>query len=68
MTDSSTIDEAIDLLECAGWKVYSKAVRDQRDQLTAISLLVLALQAHSKECGWNDVDQPIADLLTWFPQ
>lgn len=28
MKDSSTINEAIDLLECAGWKGYAQAVRD----------------------------------------
>jgi hypothetical protein len=27
--------------------------------------LVLALQAHAKEHGWQDVDEPIAALLAW---
>lgn len=29
--------------------------------------LVLDLQAHAKECGWQDVDEPIAALLAWQP-
>ena len=27
--------------------------------------LVTELQAHAKECGWQDVDEPIASLLEW---
>lgn len=27
--------------------------------------LVYALQAHAKDCGWQDVDEPIASLLAW---
>jgi hypothetical protein len=29
--------------------------------------LVADLQAHAKECGWQDVDEPIARLLEWQP-
>lgn len=29
MIDSATINEAVDLLECAGWKGYAQSVREQ---------------------------------------
>jgi hypothetical protein len=35
MIDSATINEAVDLLECAGWKGYAQAVRDQAAALVA---------------------------------
>ena len=42
MKDSATINEAVDLLECAGWKGYAQAVREtaaeaaQRHELLAV--------------------------------
>jgi hypothetical protein len=34
-------------------------------RLEDVQALVLALQAHAKEHGWQDYDDPIADLLAW---
>lgn len=33
----------------------------------SLETLVLTLQAHAKEQGWQDVDEPIAALLAWTP-
>lgn len=35
MNDSATLDEAVDLLECAGWKGYAQAIRELRETVTA---------------------------------
>jgi redox-sensitive bicupin YhaK (pirin superfamily) len=34
--DTATIDEVVDLLDCAGWKGYAKAVRCQADDVRAL--------------------------------
>lgn len=56
MMDSATIDEAVDLLECAGWKGYAQAVRElsnhaaQRHQLlTALKAIVLVADRKTAE-------------------
>lgn len=36
-----------------------------RLRLAALEALVADLQAHAKEHGWQDVDEPIAALLAW---
>jgi hypothetical protein len=36
MRDASTINEAVDLLDCAGWKGYANAVREQADEIAVL--------------------------------
>lgn len=45
MIDSATINEAVDLLECAGWKGYAQAVREQSQQAAQSRDLLAALRA-----------------------
>lgn len=40
----------------------ARACREERDRLRA---LVADLQRHARECGWQDVDEPIAAILEW---
>jgi hypothetical protein len=42
--------------------VEFRAIRKERDELRR---LVLNLQAHAREHGWQDYDKPIAALLAW---
>jgi hypothetical protein len=44
MKDSATINEAVDLLECAGWKGYAQAVREQSKQAAQCHELLAALK------------------------
>lgn len=44
MIDSATINEAVDLLECAGWKGYAQAVREQSQQAAHCHELLAALK------------------------
>jgi len=46
---------------------YAKGYTDGMDAASPEQLerLVLALQAHGNEHGWQDVDEPIAALLSW---
>ena len=44
MIDSATINEAVDLLECAGWKGYAQAVREQSQQAAQRHGLLAALK------------------------
>ena len=44
MKDSATINEAVDLLECAGWKGYAQAVREQSQEAAQCHELLAALK------------------------
>lgn len=44
MIDSATINEAVDLLECAGWKGYAQAIREQARQAAQCHELLAALK------------------------
>ncbi len=52
------------------WEGYRSAAlaSAQAEQPSAVESLVLALQEHAKEQGWQDVDDPIAALLAWKPE
>lgn len=41
---------------------------EQSDSPKFLERLVMALQAHAQEHGWQDVDEPIAALLSWRPR
>lgn len=71
-SDSATIDEAIDLLECAGWKGYAQAVRELRDRLIVARnenncaegglVAPIALPVVQQESYINAVIQHVAEL------
>lgn len=42
-------------------------IGERADSPKCLERLVLALQAHAQEHGWQDVDEPIAALLSWCP-
>lgn len=51
------------------WFVTFSEERDKLQRVeaarAALEALVTDLQAHSREHGWQDVDEPIAALLAW---
>lgn len=53
-----------DYLLHEAWRERDKP-RPTRDAPPTLEQLVRNLQAHAKEHGWQDVDDPIAALLAW---
>ena len=51
MIDSATIDEVVDLLECAGWKGYAQAVREQSHKAAQFHDLLAALKSVVRVAG-----------------
>lgn len=43
-------------------------IGERSDSPKCLERLVLALQVHAQEHGWQDVDEPIAMLLSWRPR
>jgi hypothetical protein len=66
MTDSATIDEAVDLLDCAGWKGYAQAIREQSQQITRLrDALRIAEQERDRARDLeSETNQRYEDLLT----
>lgn len=48
-----------------GLDVEHGAGRELARQLCHLERLVMDLQRHAREQGWQDVDDPIAALLAW---
>jgi hypothetical protein len=54
MIDSAIINEAVDLLECAGWKGYAQAVREQQAMLGGMIA--------ARDAAMDERNQYIAEL------